>query len=643
MAVAVLGLLLSALLTITAVGAVLWYRETTAGLDISRLKPHLPGVNSVIRDGSGRMLARVASTENRVPVKSSQISPWLKSATVAIEDRFYQHGGVDYESTERALWANVTAGHVVQGGSTLEQQLAKLLYLDDSQTLTRKAQEAALAQQIADRWSHDRILSTYLNVVPYGGVTYGCQSAAKAYCNTSCSRLTLLQAALLAGIPRSPTDYDPLVHPQAARARRNEVLAAMAENGDITVARAGRLARRPLGLDPPRFNHTRQSYFVQYVEQSLRNRFGKRRLQEGGLNVRTTIDQRLQADAARAFRDVLTTPGGPAAALVSIDPRTGAIRAFASSTSARHVQYNLPSQAHRQAGSAFKPFALLAAMVDDHIDPETTYYSGAAPFVTRVPGCNYDLPSCTWKVENAEPGGAGTLNLHEALDGSVNAVFARLSIDIGADPTVDMAYTLGIPRSDHLPRVPSIVLGTGLVSPLDMTSAYATIAAGGIRHRPIAITSITSYDGSIHQNTPAGANPGRRVIPAWAASELTSILEDNITCRLGLCTGGGARLSPARPQAGKTGTVEAHLDAWFCGYTPALATCVWMGFPSGETSMIPAVGTGESFGGGYPASIWKDYMTRAVAQEPRRIPPLGWQVVPPPYDWYRPWTSSVTG
>jgi penicillin-binding protein 1A len=221
-------------------------------------------------------------------------------------------------------------------------------------------------------------------------------------------------------------------------------------------------------------------------------------------------------------------------------------------------------------------------------------------------------------------------------------VFARLSIDIGPDPTVDMAYRLGIPRHDHLPRVPSIVLGTGLVSPLDMTTAYSTIASGGIYHRPLAITSVTGPNGATLKSTPPGRNPGTRVIPAWAASELTSILRDNITCRLGLCTGGGALLSPYRPEAGKTGTVESHQDAWFCGYTPGIAACVWMGFPKGEISMIPAVGSAESFGGGYPATIWHDFMTRAFAVEPRRFPPDDWTPVPAPAGWYRPWTSKVT-
>ena len=629
------------LFAIAAAATLAWVQDVTQGISIATMPEHLPGINSVIRDDHGRLLARVASTENRIPISGNRISPWLKEATIAIEDRrFYEHGGVDYQGTLRALWADISAGHVVQGGSTIEQQLAKLLYLDDSQTLRRKVQEAVLADQIAAQWSKAKILTTYLNVVPYGGVTYGCQAAAQAYFNTTCRHLTLLQAATLAGIPRSPTDYDPIVHPDAALERRNEVLTAMATNGDITAQRAAALESHPLRVHPPHAVATRQPYFVQYVEQRLAHRYGSSSLQQGGLVVQTTIDQRLQHAAVSTFHAVLSTPGHPAAAIVAMDPRTGAILAFDASTNARTTKYDLPSQAHRQAGSSFKPFALLGAMIYDHIDPESTDYSSAAPYVAKV--CTFSLPSCTWKVNNAEPGGGGLLNLHEALDGSVNAVFARLSMDIGPNPTVDMAYRLGIPRRDHLPRVPSIVLGTGLVSPLDMTSAYSTIADGGIYHRPLAITSVKTSTGSTKQSTPPNRNPGRRVIPAWAASEVTSILRDNITCRLGLCTGGGALLSPYRPEAGKTGTVESHQDAWFCGYTPDLAACVWMGFPRGEISMIPAVGSAASFGGGYPATIWHDFVTRAVAVEPKRFPPDDWTPVPPPVGWYQPWTSHVT-
>ena len=303
-------------LTLIGIGLVamaLWVDDVSAGIDISTMPEHLPGVNSTILDAHGNQLARVASTENRIPEPASRISPWLVRATIAIEDRrFYQHGGVDYLATLRALWADMTAGQIVQGGSTIEQQLAKLLYLNDSQTLTRKVQEAVIANQIADRWSRSRILTTYLNVVPYGGVTYGCEAAARLYFGRHCADLTPLQAATLAGLPRSPTDYDPLLHPRAAIDRRNEVLSAMASNADLTPRFAARLSRRPLGLYQPGQQVVHQAYFVQYVEHRLRKRFGERRLQRGGLVVSTTLDQRLRARRGGRLRqcaDVARRPG----------------------------------------------------------------------------------------------------------------------------------------------------------------------------------------------------------------------------------------------------------------------------------------------------------------------------------------------
>ena len=647
----------------TVAGGVYVYSQVH-GLDIKKLTPDYPGQNTVIYDRYGGKLATIASVQNRTHVTSGQISPWLKKATVAIEDRrFYEHGGIDYQGVLRAIMDNLSAGHVVQGASTIEQQLVKQLYLNDAQTLSRKVKEAYLAEQLASEWSHDRILSTYIDVVQYGGVTYGCEAAAEAFFGIHCLQLNIRQAALIAGLPQSPTDYNPTAYPAAALVRRNEVLTAMQSVGYITepqllravggsrVCAAGmsgepatappRAARRCLHLRPTyAYSEVKQPYFVQYVKHLITKRYGAAALATGGLRVKTTIDPVLQNAAQQAFHAFLDRPGLPAAALVSIDPRTGEILAFDASTDFRKTKFDLPAQAKRQAGSSFKPYGLTAAMVDRGIDPETTQYSSQAPFTYPIPGC-FGAPSCTWTVNNAESNLAGNFDLHVAMDGSINAVFARLSADIGPDPTVSMAYRLGIPRSDHLPRVYSIILGTGLVSPLDMASAYSTFAANGIRHNPLAITNVTAPTGATVASTPASKNPGRRVIPSWAASEMTKILYDNIyTCPSGLCTGSAAALSPYRPAAGKTGTVEAHLDAWFCGYTPTLTTCVWMGFPRGEISMIPAVGSSYSFGGGYPAMMWNRFMTAAFAAEPARFPATPFPVTAAPVGVYRPFTSQ---
>jgi penicillin-binding protein 1A len=635
------------LLGAAAVATVVVVHNIVAPYDLKRLKPDLPGVTSVIYDRYGHVLAKVPSVENRTPVASKEISPWLKKATVDIEDRrFYQHGGVDYQGIVRALWDNVTAGHVVQGASTIEQQLARNLYLNDSLSYTRKLREAWIATQIADDWSKDRILTEYLNIVPYGGVTYGCEAAALTYFSRHCKNLGPAQSALLAGLPQSPTDYNPNLHPRAAHTRRNEVLRAMLVNGDLSPRQFRKARKSSLGLKlSSPYGETRQPYFVQYVESLVRRRMDEGRypkgaLRNGGLRIQTTIDPKLQAAAHAAMLQFVSAPGSPSAALVSIDPRNGEILAFDASTSYKTTKYDLPAQAKRQAGSSFKPFGLMAAMTELGINPETTVYSGQSPFEYHFPNC-VGFPSCTWTVNNAEQTSAGNLTLHDALDGSINAVFARLSIDIGSQRTVQMAYRLGIPRSDHLPDVYSIILGTGLVSPLDMATAYATIANLGKRHDPLAITDVGSYSGDIKDPTPAKKNPGHQVVPRWAAYELTSILKDNITCVRGLCTGGAALLSPYRPEAGKTGTVESHLDAWFCGYTPNLATCVWMGFPQGEISMVNSpVGSAGSFGGGVPAEIWHSFMTSAFAIHPQQFPAVDWPAVTPPASAYRAFTSQ---
>jgi penicillin-binding protein 1A len=637
-----------AMLAAGAVGTVVVVKNIVAGDNLSSMKQDPPGVTTVIYDRYGHVLAKVPSTQNRTPVPASKISLWLMKATVAIEDRrFYQEGGVDYQGILRAFFANVGAGHVVQGGSTIEQQLARNLYLhDDSQTYTRKIREAWLAMQIADKWSKTKILTEYLNIVPYGGVTYGCEAAAETYFSVHCKDLKIAQSALLAGLPQSPTDYNPNLHPKLALQRRNQVLLAMYQNGDLTAQQYRRNLGTKLRLNPSSsYGQTKQPYFVQYVESVINQRIAEGRypkgaLQNGGLEIHTTIDPRMQAAAHRAILNHLNQPGDPAAAIVSIDPKTGEILSFDASTNFRRTKYDLPAQAHRQAGSAFKPFGLLAGMVGLGIDPETTIYSGQSPFVYPFPNC-VGYKSCTWTVNNAEQTSVPNMNLHDALDGSINAVFARFSIDIGAQRTVQMAYRLGIPRSDHLPDVYSIILGTGLVSPLDMATAYSTIADQGVRHQPLAITGVDSYNGNVNDPSPGSKNPGKQVVPAWATYELTSILKDNLTCATGLCTGGAADLSPYRPAAGKTGTVEAHNDAWFCGYTPNLTTCVWMGFPAGEISMENSpVGAAGSFGGGVPAEIWHDYMSTVFSEEASRYPPVDWPYVQAPADAYRPFTSQ---
>ena len=336
----------------------------------------------------------------------------------------------------------------------------------------------------------------------------------------------------------------------------------------------------------------------------------------------------------------LNFPNHPAAALVAIDPRTGEILAMQSSTDYSQSKYNLAVQARRQAGSTFKSYGLLAAMVDDHIDPNTTQYA-TTPLVNYplFPGAS--APDDFWTVQNAEPASSAVLPLSTALEQSVNAVYARLSIDIGAENVAAMAYKLGIPKSDHLPTTPSVILGAGGVSPLDMTHAYSTIAAQGIRRPLLAFTKVVPYNQKPIVTSPS-KNKGHRVVPDGATWQLTQYLDTNVhSC----CTGTRANVVlsglPYRAQAGKTGTTDNHTDAWFCGYTPTLAACVWVGYPKGEISMSDLGGSlpGPAFGGDYPATIWRLFAAAAFQSQPGKFPPTAWPIAPQNPIQFLPWKS----
>ncbi|TMK26823.1 MAG: penicillin-binding protein, partial [Actinobacteria bacterium] len=304
------------------------------------------------------ILATLRGSESRILVRTDEIHPWMLQAIVAVEDkRFYQHRGVDLRGIARAVWADVTSKHVVQGGSTITQQFVKNSCVTSKRTISRKLKEAALAWQLEQHWSKDRILTAYLNTIYFGNGAYGIQRAAQTYFNTSAKKLTLPQAALLAGLPADPSGYDPVTSPKAAHARRAEVLRDMLDQHDITAADFRRANRAPL----PRAKNVRlpgiqgpAPYFANYVKQQLISKYGTRRVFGGGLNVQTTIDLRLQRLARKAIESVLTATGGPAAALVAIRPRTGEILAMYGGDNFRESQFNLAVQGERQAGSSFK-------------------------------------------------------------------------------------------------------------------------------------------------------------------------------------------------------------------------------------------------------------------------------------------------
>jgi penicillin-binding protein 1A len=575
--------------------------------DLNSLTPVAVGQNSFVYAADGSELGVIPAERNRTPVTRAQISPWVPKATVAIEDRrFYSHGGVDPVGIARAVVADIRAGKVVQGGSTITQELVRNLYLSRERTLKRKLIEACLSIKLSRQWSKDAILTAYLNQVFYGNHAYGIEAAAETYYSRKAKDLTLDQAALLAGLPQAPSSYDPFRNPTAARERRNEVLRAMLVNGDITSTEFARAkAQRDLGLKPgKRFNRIREPYFFGYVQELLQKEYGSNTVREGGLKVYTTINPGLQRAAQAAITHVLTEPTDPASALISIDPRTGAIKAMAAvSPSRRHNQYNFATSARRQPGSTFKAMTLTAAVARG-MDPfHTTYLS--APLIYNPDPAGTCENKIAWCVQTYEHTYRGVESVASATVQSDNTVFARLALDVGPENIVAMARKLGI-RTSPLKPFPSITLGTETVTPLELASAYATLASGGVYSKPMAITKVVLPNGKVDTDAGWGQSKRERVIPDWVASTVTQVLEQNMLYG----TGRGAHVYN-HTDAGKTGTTDNYADAWFSGYTPRLVATVWMGYPQGEIPMLSVHGITVS-GPTFPAQIWHLYMDTAI-------------------------------
>jgi penicillin-binding protein 1A len=570
---------------------------------------HVPReVDGHIYASDGRtILATLRGGESRILVGTGDIAPIMQQAIVAVEDkRFYEHHGVDLRGIGRAVWADVTSKSVVQGGSTITQQFVKNSCVTSARTISRKLKEAALAWQLEQRWKKLRILTAYLNTIYFGNGAYGIQRAAQTYFNTSASRLTLPQAALLAGIPADPSRFDPVANPRTARARRLEVLKAMRAQDEISPRDLKRAARTPLpraadvhlpGIQGP------APYFVNYVKQQLIEKYGTRKVFGGGLNVQSTIDLRLQKLARQAIETVLKEPNGPSAALVSIRPKTGEVVAMYGGDNFRQSQFNLAVQGERQPGSSFKPFVLATALKQG-IAPVTTFPS--KPVLIFI-GDKY------WPVSNYENDYIGSADLTTATVVSDNSIFAQLTRLVGPANVARTAHELGVTR--RLNPYFAIGLGADAVSPLEMARAFSTFANDGRRvdssvfgNRPRAIARIANAEGKmIEENRPVA----RVVLDRDHNALLTSILEGVVR------SGTGRRASlPDRTVAGKTGTTENYGDAWFVGYTPQLATAIWVGYPNKLKPMLTEYHGRAVAGGTFPADIWRVFNQLALAGTP---------------------------
>lgn len=549
---------------------------------------------SAIYAADGTLLAYLHGVENRTVIGGKEIPDSIKHAVIAVEDeRFYQHNGVDMEGFGRALVVNLQANGVAEGFSTITMQLVGNMYLDRTDiSLERKFNEMALAWQFEKKYSKDEILEMYLNTIYFGSNAYGVEAAARTYFDKEPNELTLAEAALLAGLPQAPSAYSPRRNPERALERRDSIILKMYRQGFITQEEARAAWEEPLNLAPESpYTKVQEPYVVAYVRKQLIDMYGEDMVFKGGLRVETTINPAYQKLAEEAITGTLNEEGDPSAAMVSIEVKTGYIRAMVGSTDYEDSKFNLAAQGRRQPGSAFKTF-VLAAAIEAGMDPYDTYYQ-SQPLSIMLPGALKP-----WNVKTYSGAAYGTSDVAQATLRSDNTVYAQMILDLGPEQVVDIAKRMGI--TSEINSDPAIALGglTYGVSPLEMASAYATLANQGEHIAPTIILRVKDADGNVLWE----ANPKRtQAITQGVAYEVTKILQQNIR------SGTGTRADIDRPAAGKTGTAQEYYDAWFCGYTPNLSTAVWMGFPEAQIEMDNVHGIRVT-GGSFPAEMWQKFM-----------------------------------
>jgi penicillin-binding protein 1A len=569
---------------------------------INQLTANTPGAVSQVFADDGSSLGYIRSVVLRSPVKGSQIPAMMKHATIAIEDRrFYHHGALDYQGILRAAIKDVFhGGSTLQGASTLTMQLIDNLYLKHvTHNLHYKIIQAKLAQELYKKYNRDWILTSYLNDVPYGTVggqtAYGVQAASRIFFDKSVWQLDLAQEALLAGLPQAPSEYNPFLDKGLARQRRHEVLQAMVQSDYITQAQADAADAEPLGTHRnAAFSQHTLPYAFDYVVQQLHQRFCPnlpsthycKKVDSGGLKIYTTIDPTKEAQARRAIITHEGGPGQPAAALTSIDPSNGHVLAIANSSTYNQTSFDYATQGQRSPGSSFKVFALMTLIHDYDGDPNKTYYVSHLLAPGWLPG----YPS--YGVHTDDYSQNGDINVTRATTISDNTVYAQLAVDLGMDKFDQTAHAMGI--TSQLAGNPAEVIG-GLqygVTTLEMADAYSTIANGGIHYAPTAIERVVFPDGSVVN---MGNPKPHRVFTYGETYAATQVLKTVVT------SGTGTAANYGCPVAGKTGTAQNLSNGWFVGYTPKLATAVWVGYPNNNNLPV-------GFGGTVAAPIWHDYM-----------------------------------
>jgi penicillin-binding protein 1A len=584
--------------------------------------------SSILLDDLGRQVG-VVSQQNQVIVTPSEIPPIVKQAVIAIEDkRFETNSGIDIRGIGRAFIQDLAHQGTVQGASTIEQQFIKdALQAQSHRTIFEKLREAALAYQLAHKWSKEKIITAYLNTIYFGNGAYGIEAAARTYfghdprhldCGTPNHQLCVEQlqpweAALLAGIIQSPATYDPATHPGVARARRNLVLREMLQQGYLTpmLYEAGAKQALPASSaiqapQEPTVEGADVGYFSSWAQQQLIERYGAPRAFDGGLRVKTTLDLDLQRAAEQAIGTYLGYPGGPTASLVAIENATGEVRAMVGGRNYDETPFNLATTGERQPGSSFKAFDLAAAL-EDGISPESVWASREK--VLTAPGERF-------VVHNDEGSYSGSDTLLGATAYSDNSIYAEVGSDVGTRRIAQLAHRMGIttPLSTNLAMtIGGLTVG---VTPLDMAHAYETIAHGGRRVSgtlaetwgPVGIQEVdagtrTLPDGNHRDVNRVTTEP---VLPPAVAETETSMLEAPIQY------GTGRAAAIGQFAAGKTGTTENYGDAWFIGWDSKYTVAIWVGYPNKLVPMTNDFNGGPVLGGTFPALIWHDFMTSAT-------------------------------
>lgn len=565
--------------------------------DIRMLRNFNPTETSYIYDIKGKPLARIHGEAHRDVVPLDQISPELKRAVIAVEDsNFYQHQGINFNSIGRALVVNFQKGSVVEGASTLTMQLVKNLFLSHQKTFHRKLAEAVLSIRIEQVFNKDEILTMYLNNIYWGHNNYGVQTAAESYFNKPASKLNLAEASLMAGLIQAPEQYSPFIKYEEAKKRQKIVLDRMEELGWISSDEAKKAyAQKLLVGKPTAWRGSELPFVTEAVANELKERFGRDTLLKGGLRIQTSVDyffQKMAEDTVKQAYRTLRYRGVRAdqVALVAVDPRTHFVKAMVGGVDYDKSQFNRAVQSRRQPGSSFKPFAYYAAFASGKYTPESVVNDSPVSFRD---GSIYYTP------KNYGGGYAGPMSLRTALIQSRNVPAVIIGRKVGVDKIIEVCRTLGI--KSPLDPVISLPLGAVGVTPLEMAGAYATFASNGWHSDPTVIIRATDSQGNVLLDH---TQPPKLVLDRWASASLTSVLQ-------GVISGGtGKAASIGRPAAGKTGTTSSERDVWFVGYVPQLATAVWIG-----NDNYRSIGRGVT-GGGFAAPIWRQFMNKAVANQP---------------------------